>query len=344
MNDFHSGFTLAPEVKPVVATSNWSINDYLGSVKVRFAINRDNYKVKPGLYSVGFPGDESEIFVSANYKLSFDILRKNLNGTDAWILVLDTKGINVWCAAGKGTFGTSELVNKINETLIAHRVNHRRIIVPQLGAPGIASHEVKLQTGFNVKYGPVRALDIQEFIDNKYNATREMRRVTFDFFDRLKLIPVEWIFSFKYMLICMLIFITGSGFTGKEYSVSNLQTVGVITALHIFMAFFSGTTLGPLLLPVLPFRGFSLKGAFAGLLTFIAALILTGQWQISVYNLSMLLIYLAAGSFFTMNFTGASTYTSLSGVKKEMKYAVPAQLIALGSGFLLFVLSRFIQL
>ena len=56
---------------------------------------------------------DSDVFVTANYKLSFDNVRKNLSGINAWILILDTKGINVWCAAGKGTFGTKELVNRI---------------------------------------------------------------------------------------------------------------------------------------------------------------------------------------------------------------------------------------
>ena len=34
---------------------------------------------------------------------------------------------------------------------------------------------------------------------------------------------------------------------------------------------------------------------------------------------------IALSSFIAMNFTGASTYTSLSGVVKEMKTAVPLQ-------------------
>jgi len=66
---------------------------------------RMSYAISPGLYAVGNPTKESDVFVSANYKLSFDVLRRELKGFNAWILVLDTKGINVWCAAGKGTFG-----------------------------------------------------------------------------------------------------------------------------------------------------------------------------------------------------------------------------------------------
>jgi hypothetical protein len=72
----------------------------------RWGINRMGHRVEPGLYRLGNPAPESPVFTSANYTLSFDALRSALAGNDAWILVLDTKGINVWCAAGKGTFGT----------------------------------------------------------------------------------------------------------------------------------------------------------------------------------------------------------------------------------------------
>jgi hypothetical protein len=44
-----------------------------------------------------------------------------------------------------------------------------------------------------------------------------------------------------------------------------------------------------------------------------------------------------------MNFTGSSTFTSLSGVKKEMKTAVPLQIIFSALGVILLVISKFIN-
>jgi CO dehydrogenase/acetyl-CoA synthase gamma subunit (corrinoid Fe-S protein) len=126
-------------------------------MKCRLSAFRNNYIVEPGMYAVGAPDKSSDVLVSANYKLSFDALRQVLKGLNAWVLVLDTKGINVWCAAGKGTFGTDELVQRISVTKLNRIVDHRRIIVPQLGAPGISGHEVKKASGFKVCYGPVRA-------------------------------------------------------------------------------------------------------------------------------------------------------------------------------------------
>ena len=136
---------------------------------------RNRYAVAPGLYATGRPGPHSAVLVTANYKFSFDHLRRALHGIDAWVLVLDTGGVNVWCAAGKGTFGTGELVRRIEAVGLERVVQHRHVIVPQLGAPGVAAHEVQRATRFRVHFGPVRASDIPAYLDAGLEATPEMR-------------------------------------------------------------------------------------------------------------------------------------------------------------------------
>jgi hypothetical protein len=184
----------------------WSRKDIWNTIKVRWSIGRMDYKVKQGLYAVCNPDENSNIFVSANFKLSFDHLRRALHGMSAWVLVLDTKGVNVWCAAGKGTFGTKELVYRIKAHELEKVVSHRKIIVPQLGATGISAHEVKNKTGFHVIYGPVRADDISEFVSAGLKATDEMRKVKFPFWERMKLIPVELAYGKYYLLLVPLVF------------------------------------------------------------------------------------------------------------------------------------------
>ena len=190
---------------PKVAT-RLNTADRLGTIKVRAGLQRMHYTVEPGLYAVGEPTAESPVFVSANYKLSFDHLRCELKGIDGWIMVIDTKGINVWCAAGKGTFGTEEIIRRIEITRLAEIVSRRQIIVPQLGAPGIAAHEVKRRSSFRVIYGPVRARDIPEFLNAGMTSTPEMRRVFFNIGDRFVLTPLEIIQWSPYALILALVF------------------------------------------------------------------------------------------------------------------------------------------
>ena len=115
-------------IKPT--TSNIVLVNHWDHILARLGWRRSSHRVIPGLYSLGNPTEDSPVFVSGNYTLSFDALRSALKGINSYILVLDTKGVNVWCAAGKGTFGTDELVNRIESTRLKDVVKHRLLILP----------------------------------------------------------------------------------------------------------------------------------------------------------------------------------------------------------------------
>jgi acetyl-CoA decarbonylase/synthase complex subunit gamma len=332
---------LVPQV-----SSSLTRSDHLGAFNARWGVGRMNYLVGPGLYALGQPDDCSPVMVTANYKMSFDRLREALPGRNMWILVLDTKGINVWCAAGKGTFGTMELVSRIESSGLTQIVSHRELILPQLAGPGVAAHEVKKLSGFKVIYGPIRATDLPKFLDGGLKATPEMRFKTFTTRERIVLIPIELVGALKGGLIIISIFFILS-YLGKlgEGLTHGLQH-GFFSAVSILMAIMAGAILTPLLLPWLPGRAFSIKGLIMGLIAVAILLALrfnglaTGvDW---LEMLAWLLLIPALSAFLAMNFTGASTYTSLSGVKKEMRWAVPFQIGAGIIGFILWLGSQFI--
>lgn len=321
---------------PVVATKlGW--RDKLAAIAVRTGFKRMSFSLRPGLYAVGQPDRNSYIFVSANYKLSFDYLRKNLDGLNGWILVLDTAGINVWCAAGKGTFGTEELINRVRTTKIFRLSPRGTLILPQLGAPGVAAHEVARRTGFKVVYGPVRAADIKHFLQNGLTASEEMRQVRFNLVDRLVLIPVDLRLVIKYLLLAFLILLA-------------LRSLGVNLVkwkiLYPYLgAILIGSILIPVFLPWIPGRAFSWKGSLLGLLW--ALFVNLGQGLLSPSSAGWIragahfLLLPSIAAFLALNFTGSSTYTSLSGVVKEMKIAIPVIIVSslLGLGLLIADLS-----
>ncbi len=315
--------------------------DRFGGWKVRWSIRRMKYTVEPGIYAVGNPDGDSLVLSSANYKLSFDTLRKELGGLDAWIIVLDTQGINVWCAAGKGTFGTDEIVHRIGLVELEKIVNHRKIILPQLGASGVAAHEVKKRCGFSVIYGPIRAYDIIEFIKAGMKATQQMRQVHFSFYDRLVLTPVEFVMGGKYMLFIMAVLFIMSGIGASGYSSDLAMSHGIRSVVNLFAAYLSGAVITPLLLPWLPGRSFSFKGFSVGLVVAVVlfTLKLTGS---GLETVAWIFLIPVVSSFLAMNFTGASTYTSLSGVKKEMRVAVPLQIIFAILGMGMWIAGRFV--
>lgn len=327
------GKTHTPKSSVPVVSTNLCFKDILGAWKVRWGIGRINYKISPGLYTVGKPDHTSPVLVSANYKLTFDVLRKELSGLDCWILILDTKGINVWCAAGKGTFGTDELVGRISKTGLSEIVSHRKLVLPQLGAPGVCAHEVTKQTGFSVVYGPVRAKDIKAFLDSGLKATQEMRTVKFTMWDRLVLTPVELVAAAKSSLMVFGVMFLLNLFVARPFGLTDFiaYTGAVIT----------GTVITPLLLPVIPGRAFAWKGWLLGLLWTFGFIWYSGGFVPGFLLLAIgyLLVLPSLSAYLAMNFTGSSTYTSFSGVIKEMKIAVPLIAISLIVGIVLLLIN-----
>jgi acetyl-CoA decarbonylase/synthase complex subunit gamma len=298
-----------------------------------------HYTVEPGLYALGKPSGQSPVLVTANYKMSFDRLREALPGRHAWILVLDTKGINVWCAAGKGTFGTMELVSRIESSGLKQIVSHRELILPQLSGPGVAAHLVKKLSGFKVNYGPIRARDLLVFLDTGLKATPEMRLKTFTTRERMELIPMELVGALKpgILVITILFLLTFLGRSGQGWT--SALTNGLFSVVAMLTAILAGAVLAPLLLPWLPGRAFSIKGLSLGILSALILIVFRwGDWITKtgrVEIMGWLLLIPAISAYLAMNFTGASTYTSLSGVKKEMRWALPLEIAGgiIGLGF-----------
>ena len=295
------------------ANSRLTSADRWDTFQARVGINRVLHRVKPGLYALGTPNPDSPVFVSANYKLSFNALRASLTGVDGWILVLDTRGINVWCAAGKGTFGTEELVKRIEATGLKDIVRTRVLILPQLGATGVAAHIVKRRTGFKVEYGPVRAEDLKDYLHSG-QATPEMRKVRFALRDRLTLIPVDIVNYFLPTLLAAVILYFLGGWLSVAAVVSS-----VLAAVVLF----------PILLPWLPFHDFSIKGFLLGLilmLPFLAQVWMDQTrppWVNVLHSVPLVLGYPVVTAFIALNFTGSSTFTSRTGVKKEIFAYIP---------------------
>jgi hypothetical protein len=311
-------------------------------ILARWGVNRSGHRVEPGLYTVGNPTPDSSVFVSANYTLSFDALRSALAGMDAYVLVLDTEGINVWCAAGKGTFGTDELVRRIESTGLRDVVGHRALVLPQLGAPGVAAHEVKKRSGFKVEYGPVRAADLPEYLKT-HRATPEMRRMRFDLRDRLTLIPVELV----HVLLPML------GIAGLVIIFSRLLPevdLGYAFLFGLLAAILAGVVLFPILLPWLPTRDFSSKGLILGGLAALPFAISSflgnagAAWWLQFSGaVPHMLALPAVTAYLALNFTGSTTFTSRSGVRREIFTYVPIMAWMFGIGIVLIVILSLIR-
>ncbi len=323
-------------------TAAWTLADRWGMIKSRSGGYRMRYTVAPGLYALGEPGRDSDVFVTANYKLTFDILRRALTGFNAWVLVLDTKSINVWCAAGKGTFGTDELVKRITEARLDAVVGHRRVIVPQLGAVGVKAGVVQKRTGFRVSFGPVEARDIPAYVRAGYTKTREMTTMRFSLLDRMVLTPMEINPVMKkfpwFATAVLLIFgLQPSGILFKQ-----AWTNGLPFLLLGLVSVFAGAFVTPVLLPWIPGRSFAVKGWIMGMLSVLLVHQLGGMpVQGGAADLAVVYLFFpAVSSYIALQFTGSTTFTGMSGVKKELKYGVPAYIAATAVSMILLIVLK----
>ncbi len=309
---------------PVVAT-RLSGRDRLGDWAVRWDIRRNDYAVAPGLYAVGEPDPSSPLLVTANYKLTFDALRSELGGIDAWIAVLDTKGVNVWCAAGKGSFGSAELLDKIARLRLAEIVSHNLLILPQLGAPGVSAPEIARVSRFRVVWGPVRAADLPAFLAAGMRKIDAMRRVEFRLADRMAVAPVELAHAWPFGLGAIALSLAGAlplgdGFAHRAAWLA-AATVGAILC---------GSLAFPALLPLLPSKAFSIKGAVLGTLWGLACAI--GGGFSPGMAIAITLASASVVSFIALNFTGSSTYTCQGGANLEVEKSILPTIFSLALG------------
>jgi len=164
-------------------------------------------KVHPGLYAVGHPTPDSPVLVTGNFDLTVRRLVKAIDGEiDAWVLVADSSGINVWCAAGGGFFTADSVIAAVKSSHLDQVVDHHALILPQLCANGVDGWRIRDETGWGVHWGPVRAEDIPAYLNAKRKKSDEMRWVRFPVQDRLEMVTVTLGFYGLLILLPVLLF------------------------------------------------------------------------------------------------------------------------------------------
>jgi NAD-dependent dihydropyrimidine dehydrogenase PreA subunit len=169
-----------PEADVSMVKSIW---DYIG----RWFPN----PVEPGLRRLGNPDHEAPVLVTSNFHLTVRRVEKALSSIDAWLLVVPTNGINVWCASAGGEMTIHNLLTVIKTSRIQDQVSHRRLILPQLSASGIDRKLFEDTSGWSAVFGPVYARDIPAFLELGHKKTEELCRVSY---------PTAFRFE---MLLCM---------------------------------------------------------------------------------------------------------------------------------------------
>jgi ferredoxin len=158
---------------------------------------------KTGLREIGRPDRASPVLVTCNYRLTVDRLQWALRGVDAYLLVANSRGINVWCAATGGLLTNHDVLSAIKTSGIEELVGHRRVILPQLAATGVEAGALEEKCGWKVVWGPVYAEDVPAFLGAQLEKSAEMRQVRFPWTHRLEM-AVAWAFLVSVISVLIL--------------------------------------------------------------------------------------------------------------------------------------------
>jgi len=145
-----------------------------------------------GLVRVGDPGPQSPVLLTGNYTLTVRRLRRALENVDAWLLVADSKGVNVWCAAGGGHLTHHDVISVLRTSGIDNLVSRRELILPQLAATGVERRPIEEATGWTTEWGPARLEDLPAVLERGGGVRGRERRMRFPLWERLEM-AVMWV-------------------------------------------------------------------------------------------------------------------------------------------------------
>jgi hypothetical protein len=117
--------------------------------------------------------------------MTFKQVVKALRGRDCWLMVQDTEGWNVWCAADAHIFSAEKAAALMRAYDVNSLLKSKTVVVPRLGgriarrlseltAPSTVSEAASGQ-GWRVIKGPIEARDLPAFIEGGLVTTRPMR-------------------------------------------------------------------------------------------------------------------------------------------------------------------------
>jgi ubiquinone/menaquinone biosynthesis C-methylase UbiE len=279
----------------------------------------DLVPIDPGLYKSGNPDKTSPIIVTANYEFTYIKVMRDLKGLDAWVLCVDSNGINVWCAARGNDFGNNQLIEAVEATGLQEITEKKTLILPQLSAGGVATPELQKKPNefpFRVVFGPVWSKDLPEFIKNRPARkpdTMKLAKFTLKHRFRGFITHTSFLIRKIFMLPLIALFLISVvlnmiGLFDKFWWAGELLLWIVLSNFLITFLF-----------PISKFtRRFIYKGIFFGTLNSIALGVLTYYIHNSiVYMLLNIAFFFWVSFFSTMSLSGYTMATSPSEIQEE---------------------------
>lgn len=280
---------------------------------------RRTYAVEPGLYYTGSEYDkDSPLLVTANYQLTVFLLARKLGHKNVRLLVIDTDGINVWCAAGKGTFCNDaifEQLGRYDESLLKEG-DRLRLVLPKLCFAGVDLPSLR-KAGYDAVIGPVYDKDLPAYLLTEPLEDRDTNRVVFGMRSRLFTVVPGLVQLMKYCVILLVaMWLVGQFWS---YSIPAVEIIGLVAGLGV---------LYPVLFPYLPGKWFATKGFWLGVgICFVMSAMAAGG-LISLGGLIVSSLFtLAGGMYFGQSYSGNSAVSNMTSIRKETARLLPVYVL-----------------
>jgi ubiquinone/menaquinone biosynthesis C-methylase UbiE len=297
------------------------IKGFIGILRCLLTGQVDHVPIEPGIYKSGNPNSKSPIIVTANYLFTYIRLMKDIQEIDAWVLCVDSRGINVWCAARGPDFGNKQIIEAVKASGIGKKTDSKTLYLPQLAAGGVAVPKLPKNTEDfpfrSVKYGPVWSKHLPQYLKDKPAKKPDfMKLAKFTLYHRMRGFITHSTFLLRKIFFWpsmgLLLFLLIAGVFIQDFT--RLIFVG-----EIWLAVLVANLLITTLFPLTNFtRRFVVKGIIFGILNVVVfgfILWLINQSIPFVLWNSVFLFWLAF--FSTMSFSGYTFSTSITEISNE---------------------------
>ena len=281
----------------------------------------DHIPIEPGIYQSGKPDENSPIIVTANYIYTYIKVMRALKGIDAWILCVDSRGINVWCAARGDDFGNKQLIEAVEATGIEKITNRKTLILPQLSAGGVAAPLISIESPkfpFNLLYGPVWAKYLPKYLKERpAKKPDKWKLAKFTSSHRLRAFITHTTFLLRKIFfwpsIILLLVLLGLSFI-TPFWIDKFWRVGEIWLWIILTNF--------LIVALFPLTNFTRRFIIKGIIFGILNLLLLGALTWALHDTILLIIwnscfYFWLAFFSTMSLSGYSMASSPGEIQEE---------------------------
>jgi acetyl-CoA decarbonylase/synthase complex subunit gamma len=155
----YGGITVLPAFDPAAFVSLLALRQNI------YTDPQKPIQVDPKVYPIGEPDENSPVFVTTNFSLTYFIVSGEIEnaGLSAWLLIPECEGMSVLTAWAAGKFGGDQIGAFAKEVQLAEQTQNRKIVIPGYVAQ-ISGELEEALPGWEVLVGPQEAGDLESFI------------------------------------------------------------------------------------------------------------------------------------------------------------------------------------